>query len=324
MTIKCKRVYTSILIVFLFICIPVLISGTIHNATNTVFVNQAITPPKVQDKVSFANESILLNRIDLRERMDRELMSFSYMHSSSILMIKRANRYFPMIEKILKENSVPDDFKYLMVIESSMNPKARSGAGAAGFWQFMVGTAKDYNLEVNKQVDERYNIEKATIAACSYLKDAYKKYGSWITAAASYNAGQRRISNELAKQDVENAVDLWLVEETSRYIFRLAAAKQLFEDPKQFGFYLTADQLYPAITFKKVKVTKSIPDLVEFAKEHNSTYALLKEYNPWLISTKLDNQANQTYYIDIPTEKSMYLNPKDIKPYNPNWVVKSH
>lgn len=320
MAFKTKKIYTSVLFFFLLICIPILISGTIQESVKTVFVNQAITPPTVYDKVSFAGESIVLDRIDLRERMDRELMSFSYMHSSSILMIKRANRYFPSIEKILKENNVPDDLKYLMVIESTMNPKAKSGAGAAGFWQFMKGTAKDYGLEINNSIDERYNIEKSTVAACKYLTDAYKKYGSWITAAASYNAGQRRISNELDRQDVDNAYDLWLVEETSRYIFRLIGAKQLLEDPKRFGFYLTADQLYPPIEFKKIRVNKSV-DLVELAKIEEITYAQLKEYNPWLISNQIDNKLNKTYYIDIPSKESMYTNPKKIKAHNKNWVV---
>ncbi len=320
MAFKTKKIYTSVLFFFLLICIPILISGTIQESVKTVFVNQAITPPTVYDKVSFAGESIVLDRIDLRERMDRELMSFSYMHSSSILMIKRANRYFPSIEKILKENNVPDDLKYLMVIESTMNPKAKSGAGAAGFWQFMKGTAKDYGLEINNSIDERYNIEKSTVAACKYLTDAYKKYGSWITAAASYNAGQRRISNELDRQDVDNAYDLWLVEETSRYIFRLIGAKQLLEDPKRFGFYLTADQLYPPIEFKKIRVNKSV-DLVELAKIEEITYAQLKEYNPWLISNQIDNKLNKTYYIDIPSKESMYTNTKKIKAHNKNWVV---
>lgn len=316
-----KNIYTSVLLLLLLICVPILISSTSSNVPSTVFVNQAITPPEVYDEVSFANEKIKLDRIDLRERMDRELMSFSYMHSSSILMIKRANRFFPKIERILRENNVPDDLKYLMVIESAMNPRAKSGAGAAGFWQFMMGTAKDYGLEVNSEIDERYNIEKATVAACKYLSDAHAKYGSWITAAASYNAGQRRISNELSRQEVDNAFDLWLVEETSRYIFRLIGAKQLLEDPKRFGFYLTSDQLYPEIKFKSIKTNQPILDLIEFAKKNNTTYALLKEYNPWIISTKIENKARKMYSIDIPTESSMYIKSKDIKAYHKNWVV---
>lgn len=316
---KLKGIYTTIIVLFVLIAVPILLSSNIK-APQSVYVNQVITPPSIDDIVYYADDTIRLNRVDLRERMDRELMSFSYMHSTSLLIIKRANRYFPLIEKILKENGLPDDIKYLMVIESSMNPKARSSAGAAGFWQFMQGTAKDYGLEINKDVDERYHIEKSTVAACQYLKDAYQKYGSWLSAAASYNAGQGRISRELNKQDVEDAVDLWLVEETSRYMFRLIGAKLLLENPKRFGFYLTNDQLYPPIEFKEVRVDGTIDNLVEFAKEHNITYAQLKEYNPWLISNKLENKAKKSYLIKIPIEKSLYIDPKDIKPYNPNWV----
>lgn len=321
MSFKFKDVYTSLLLLFLIICIPLLISGTTHKSANKIFVNQAITPPTVKDIATFANETIKLNRVDLRERMDRELMSFSYMHSSSILLIKRANRYFPLIERLLKENEVPDDLKYLMVIESGMSPKAKSGAGAAGFWQFMKGTAQDYGLEISHSVDERYNIKKSTVAACNYLKDAYAKYGSWITAAASYNAGQGRISKELNKQDVDNAADLWLVEETSRYIFRLTAAKQLLENPKRFGFYLSSDQLYPPMKFKEISINKSIPNLIEFAKEQGTTYALLKVYNPWLIANKLDNKTNKKYTIEIPLQESIYAEPQTLKPHNKMWVV---
>ena len=175
--------------------------------------------PEVPASIEFCGKTIDLSRFDRHERMDRELLAFTYMHSTSLQMLKKANRYFPIVEPILKENGIPDDFKYLMVIESNMNPTARSSAGAAGLWQFMQGTGRDYGLEVNNNVDERYHIEKATRAACRYLKDAYAKYKDWVAVAASYNAGQARIASQLAKQDVDDSLDLQLVEETARYVY---------------------------------------------------------------------------------------------------------
>ena len=185
----------------------------------------------VPDSISFCGETIDLTRFDRRENMDRELLAFTYMHSTSIQIIKRANRYFPIIEPILRKNGIPDDFKYLMAIESNNNPLARSGAGAAGLWQFMPVTAREFGLEVGNNIDERYHVEKSTEAACRYLKQAYDRFGSWINVAASYNAGQSRISQELKKQYEENALDLYLVEETTRYIYRILAAKMMLSDP---------------------------------------------------------------------------------------------
>ena len=173
-------------------------------------VPYCVTSPSVPDKITFAGQAIDLLRYDHRERMDRELMSFTYMHSTTMLMVKRANRYFPVIEPILKANGLPDDFKFLAVIESNLNPLAKSPAGAAGLWQFMPATGREFGLEVNSNIDERYHIEKETKAACKYLKDAYQKYGNWLCVAAAYNAGQGRISTQLQKQMVDQAVDLWL------------------------------------------------------------------------------------------------------------------
>lgn len=312
-----------IVLIALLITIPILISSTqTHSPLEPPieWMKDKIIPPSIPDKAIYAGEEIVLDRTDLRERMDRELMSFSYMHSSSILIIKRANRYFPFIEPILKANNVPDDLKYLMVIESSMDPFAVSPAGAAGFWQFMKGTARDFGLEVNANVDERFHIEKSTVAACKYLKNAYKKYGNWLTAAASYNAGQGRISGELSKQNEEYAADLWLVPETSRYMFRLMAAKQYMEDPHKFGFYIHEDQLYPPFTYKEVQVSTDIPSLESFAKLNDISYAQLKEANPWLKGRNLENKSKRTYTILIPTKESLFYNPKDIKAYNPKWV----
>lgn len=320
---KLKKPLITFIIILAVVAIPLLIGSTTQiNSLNDSRSTQGITPPTAPSEATFAGETIKLDRMDLRERLDRELLAFSYMHSSSILMIKRANRYFPLIEALLKENNIPDDLKYLMVIESSMNTEARSPAGAAGFWQFMKGTARDFKLEVNNNIDERYHIEKSTHAACSYLRGAYNKYGDWLTAAASYNAGQGRITNELRRQDVDHASDLWLVQETSRYMFRLIAVKMMFENPKRFGFFLTEEQLYPPIEYKEVVINEPIPDLISFAKTHDLTLAQLKEANPWLRGRTLENNSRRTYTILIPTKESIYYKPESIKAHQSAWVIK--
>lgn len=276
---------------------------------------------EVPRNVTFCGDTIDLTRFDRRERMDRELLAFSYMHSTTIQMIKRANRYFPIVESILHENGVPDDFKYLMSIESNNNPLARSGAGAAGLWQFMPTTGKEFGLEVGNSVDERYHVEKATRAACRYLKQAYARFGNWVSVAASYNAGQGRISRELDRQYEEDALDLQLVEETSRYVYRILAAKILFENPARFGFRLRASDLYPPIPYREIKVEKTIEDLPRFAKSQGITYALLRNMNPWLRSRTLHVHGDKVYYLRIPDKEGMYYNPRVIFPHDPKWVI---
>ena len=278
--------------------------------------------PDIPAEVHFADEVITLNRADLRERMDREITAFTYSHQLTLLMIKRANRYFPIVEPILKECGVPDDLKYLMVIESNLSPLARSSVGAAGMWQFMQETGRKYGLEVNANIDERYNIEKATRAACAYLKESYEMYGDWMTVAASYNAGQNGITRRLEKQGVTNAMDLWLVEETSRYMFRILTAKMVLENPKAYGFILKRSQLYPYIAPKEViTTTLQIDDLTAFAKEHGVTVAQLKEENPWLREYTMNNKSGRTYRIRIPDVKALHYDPLKTKPHNPNWTI---
>src|SRR5690606_35298250 len=234
---------------------------------------------EVPESMYFAGEKIAFDRYDLRERMDRELNSFTYFHSTTLLLFKRANRIFPVIEPILKKQGLPDDLKYLAVIESSLDPRAVSPARAAGLWQFLQSTGKQYGLEVTSEVDERYHVEKATVAASRYLLDAYRKFGSWSAATMAYNGGQARISNELAAQGADEALDLWLVEETTRYYFRILAIKLVFEHPQQYGFIIKPEHLYKPMTFKKVEVTTSIPNLATFAREQGITYAQLKDFN---------------------------------------------
>lgn len=260
--------------------------------------------PSVPKMIVFAGDTIRFDRQDIYERMDRELISFTYMHTNSTLMLKRSKRIFAKVVPILRANGVPEDLKYLMAIESNFDPKALSSAGAAGLWQFTKSTAKEYGLEVSSEVDERYHIEKETVAACKYLLKAYDKYGDWMTVAASYNGGQNGISKRIENQRQRKAMDLWLVEETSRYMFRILAAKMFFEDPTSFGFYVREKDKYPVEPKPKetVSVSGTIENLVDFAEEHGIRYATLKGANLWLRDSKLTNKAGKTYEIVIPRE----------------------
>ena len=258
-------------------------------------------PPRVPQSITFAGQTIRFDRPDMFERMDRELITFTYMHTNSTLMLKRSRRIFEEVEPILKEYGIPDDLKYLMAIESNLDPTSLSPAGAAGLWQFMAATGRQYGLEVNSNIDERYNTKKATEAACKYLQDAYKRFGDWMTVAASYNAGMGGISAKLDAQREESALDLWLVTETSRYMFRILAAKMMFEDPMSFGFHVTdADKYMYREPRKVVTVTDTISNLVAFAGEHGTSYARLKEANLWLREDKLNDSSHKVYYIIIP------------------------
>lgn len=275
-----------------------------------LFVGMPVGPdkhpqaPSVPKMIVFAGDTIRFDRQDIYERMDRELISFTYMHTNSTLMLKRSERIFAKVVPILRANGVPEDLKYLMAIESNFDPKALSAAGAAGLWQFTKSTAKEYGLEVSSEVDERYHIEKETVAACKYLLKAYDKYGDWMTVAASYNGGQNGISKRIENQRQRKAMDLWLVEETSRYMFRILTAKMFFEDPASFGFYVREKDKYPVEPKPKetVSVSGPIENLVDFAEEHGIRYATLKGANLWLRDSKLTNKAGKTYEIVIPRE----------------------
>ena len=256
---------------------------------------------KVPEFAEFAGEVVDLRRFDIKERMDRELIAFSYSHSISLLMLKRSTRYFPIVEPILKECGVPDDLKYLMVIESNLDPLAYSSAGAAGLWQFMQASGRQYGLEVNDNIDERYNVEKATRAACKYLLELYRKFGSWMAVCASYNAGPAAISKKMEEQKSGNVLNLWLVSETSRYMFRVLTCKMMFQDPKSFGFILDEDDYYPYVKpSKTVTVTETVPDLASFAREHGTTYYSLRLANPWLRGLSLEDKSGRTYKVAIP------------------------
>lgn len=257
--------------------------------------------PAVPESVSFAGQTYRFDRPDLYERMDRECLAFTYSHILSSLMLKRAERIFSQVVPILVKNGIPEDLKYLMAIESNLDPKAISVAGAGGLWQFMKTSAREAGLEVNDEVDERFHIAKATQAACKYLKSAFQTYGDWMTAAASYNAGKGGISRRLEAQKQTSAMDLLLPEETSRYMFRVLTAKLFFEKPEDFGFRIALDAIYPCKPPRKtVEVKGPIPSLADFAKEHGTSFFLLREANPWLRADRLTNKSGKTYYIAIP------------------------
>jgi len=252
-------------------------------------------------KVDFAGESTPLKISDVRERLDRELLINANLHSTTTLIIKRANRVFPIIEPILQKYNVPDDFKYLAVIESGLT-NAVSSAGARGVWQFMPDTAKEKGMEVGDNVDERYHLEKSTEAACKYLLVAKEKFGSWTLAAASYNGGMSGISKKIEEQKVTNYYDLGLTEETSRYVFRILALKEIMKQPAKYGFSIFSSDLYSQIPTKKIEIDSTIDDLADFAKTQGINYKILKIHNPWLRDKKLLNPTNKKYEIEIPTE----------------------
>ena len=257
--------------------------------------------PRVPDYVVFAGDTVRMDRLDFRERMDRELLSFTNMHTNSMLMLKRSKRVFGLVVPILRAQGIPEDLKYLMAIESNLDPTAVSVVGASGLWQFTKATAATYHLEVNAEVDERFHMEKETKAACDFLKDAYRKFGDWMTVAASYNAGQGGITARLSEQKQTSALELWLTEETSRYMFRLLACKLFFENPAAFGFQISQADMYPVKSPKEtVTVKEAIPNLVDFAIAHGTTYAALRQANLWLKDSKLTNKAGKTYKIVIP------------------------
>ncbi len=261
----------------------------------------AIFSMAIPDQLNFSEERVPLEQFDVYEALDRELLSNAYFHSQTIRLIKMANRYFPVIEPILKKQGIPDDFKYLAVAESGL-ANAVSPANAVGFWQLRKGTAEEYGLEINSEIDERYHLEKSTVAACRYLNESYEKYGNWTTSAASYNIGRRGIDREMARQKNENYYDLLLNEETARYLFRILALKLIIEEPADYGFQLSKKDLYNPIPYTVVELNEPLADFADFAFEHGTNYKMLKFLNPWLRDNKLGNKAGLTYSIKIPED----------------------
>ncbi len=256
----------------------------------------------VPKKITFAGETMPLENFDTYESFERELLINTYWQSQTLILIKKANRYLPTIEKILEQQGVPPDFKYLAVAESGLT-NVTSPSGAKGFWQFLKGTATDYKLEVNNEVDERYHLEKSTIAAAMFLKESYQKYGSWTMAAASYNMGRRNLSNIINRQKSNNYYNLVLGDETGRYVFRIAALKTIIENPQQYGFYINSSDLYQPFNVTEITVDTAITSIADFAYALGTNYKVLKELNPWLRDAVLKNTARKKYIIKIPANK---------------------
>jgi hypothetical protein len=293
---------------------------TAADSSHSASSHAAVVNPTVPHSMTFAGEKVDLDREDMYERLDRELTSMAFTHGNTLLTIKRANRYFPVMAPILKQQGIHLDFLYLACIESYLNPLARSGVGAAGIWQFMPATAKQYGLEVSDEVDERYDLEKETVAACKYFRSAYSQFGDWESVAASFNGGTGRISSERSAQMVDSAFDLYLVEETRRYPYRMLAMKLIMENPSHYGYKLTANQLYAPYSYSTVQVACAVDDWAVWAKNHGITYATLRDYNPWIRAKKLTNKAGKTYSVRIPTDKSMRRSSKKTDVYNSNWI----
>ena len=297
----------SILYILSFLVIITLGAASLNNKTaaseptKKVRDFHKVYALQLPDSLSFSGEQVPLDVIDVRERLDRELLVNTYWQSNMMLLLKRANRYFPEIENILEEEGVPKDFKYLAVIESGLE-NVRSPAGAKGFWQLIKPTAKEYGLEVNSNVDERYHLELSTRVACRYLKKAKKRFGSWTIAAASYNRGMYGIHSLMQKQQVDNYYDLLLGSETSRYLFRILAVKEIMSRPNDYGFVFDSEDLYPAQLTRKMSLDTAISNVASFSKEMGINYKLLKIYNPWLLENHLNNKSRKKYEIIIPQQ----------------------
>ena len=255
----------------------------------------------VPDNLEFAGEAVPLDSPDILERMDRELLVNTYWQSNALLMFKRANKHFPIIEPILEKHGIPNDFKYLAVIESGLL-NVTSPAGARGFWQIMRTTGRENGLEINSNVDERYNVAMATEVACKYLLKAKEKFGTWTLAAASYNAGVAGINRRLKEQNVDSYYDLLLGEETGRYMFRIVALKEILNHPDKYGFNFRYKDLYQAVPTYKVSVDTAVTDFVKFSEKFGINYKILKLHNPWLREKHLNNKSRKEYFIEIPKE----------------------
>jgi hypothetical protein len=259
------------------------------------------------ENLAFAGEPVPVSNFDTRESLDREMLVNGYWHSRTMMVLKKSKRYFDAIEPVLKQYGVPDDFKYLAMAESGFE-NVVSPAKAAGVWQLLESTAREYGLEVNDHVDERYNLEKSTVAACKYLLESYAKYGSWTMAAATYNAGRRGLDNQISKQQSDNYYDLLLNEETARYVFRLIAHKLITENPEEYGFQLEESDYYPLIPTHEIAVDSSITNIAVFALNQSTNYKIIKQFNPWLRQNYLPDQPQKVYFIKIPAEGGRSLN----------------
>jgi membrane-bound lytic murein transglycosylase D len=291
----------------------IILIGSVQNGSNASLKglsSQATTisldPPV---NLSFAGEIVPMRDFEVKERMDQELIKYEFLHSATIMNIKRAARWKPEMTKILRREGIPEDFFYLCVGESHLS-NATSPMGAKGFWQFLEETAKNYGLEVTEQVDERYDPIKSTEAACQYLKASYKQFKNWTLVAASYNMGMGGLRKQMDRQRVDNYYDLYLNRETAAYVFRILAIKIILEEPAKYGFNISKGQLYPPLSYKIVDVDTTINDLVGFALSQGTTYKMIKVLNPWILNDKLvipkakEGETKKVYHIAIPRDDS--------------------
>ena len=264
-------------------------------------IKQDIRLPLLPDSISFAGEEAPLQYFDVREALHRELTSLCYLHGTMLYILRLDGRYGTTIKRVLREEGIPEDFYYLCVTESMLQPLV-SPANAAGYWQFLAATAREYGLVVNNEIDERYHIEKSTRAAAAYLKKAYEEFGTWTLAAASYNTGIKNVKDRVQIQSLNDYYEMQFVEETSRYVFRILAHKLIMTNPADYGFIIRKDELFPELEYKEVTVSGSIDNWSVFAAEHNTNFKMLKMYNQWIRSNKLDNTQRKSYIVQVPAE----------------------
>lgn len=304
-----KRTKTLLMVLTVSVCLLAILAVALSiRAINTANKRPTLEQIYIQSHdiefakdISFAGEKVPLEMFNIRERYERELLSNCYFHSNTMLLVKRSKRWFPVIEPILAKYRIPDDFKYLCVIESMLT-NAVSPSGAVGFWQFMESTAKDFGLEINKDVDMRYNVELETEAACKYFLQAHKKFHNWTLVAAAFNAGTNRVERFMREQKVSSYYDMLMADETERYVFRILALKTILENPEHYGIYVSKNLEYQPFKYNTIVITESVDNWADFAKEQGITYKLLKVFNPWLRSNKLKIKDGETYEIKIPTK----------------------
>ncbi|MBJ04660.1 MAG: murein transglycosylase [Flavobacteriales bacterium] len=256
--------------------------------------------------LNFANEKLPLQKIDIRERLDKELLINTYWQSRTILLIKRSKKYFSIIEKILSKNQIPDDFKYLAVAESGLE-NVTSPSNAKGFWQFLEKTGKEYNLEINKSIDERYHLEKSTQAACEYFKKAYDVFQNWTLVAAAYNMGISGLKNKIEQQKVNNYYDLMLNNETYRYIFRIIAIKEIIENYNKYGFFIDQKDFYKLPSTNEIEINREIKSITDFAISNDINYKIIKILNPWILGNSIPNPQQKKYKIKLPKSKNQFM-----------------
>ncbi len=272
-----------------------------------VMKDYRVYAPVIPDTLTFAGERVPLETYFVREGLDNELIVNMYRQSSTVLYFKRANRYFPVIEPILKRNGIPTDFKYLCVIESGLT-NATSPAKAQGFWQFIPSTGSHYGLEISDEVDMRDDLVASTEAACRYIKSMYNRFGSWTAAAAAYNCGENGLSRRMDKQQTTTYYDLWLNSETSRYVYRILAVKIIMQNPRQYGYFLRRCDLYPPVPTRTVTLEGQNVNLYTFARNNNTSYKVLRMLNPWLKTDELKNKSKKSYKVALPAEGTRYAN----------------